>query len=270
MGIRAAIVASLCFASPALAQPNKPPTDAQKQQAGDLVKKAIAKSQAADHAGAIELYLQAYQLIPAPLLLSNIGTEYQQSQKPVEALKYFCKYLESDPTGTSADYATAQAKVLQIQLGNKDVDEKNVCKPPEPVTKPVDQPPVTPPSQLPPAAPSPKRSSLEYAGIGVGAAGVISLALGFYYGYEAKSASDKITNWPMGIPWPSDIQQEMADGHSDQTKQIAFLIIGGAAVATGGILYYLGHKSTAESAEHTVLVPVVTPGGGGLALGGTF
>ena len=45
------------------AQPTSPrPT--QKQQAGDLVKKAIAKSQAGDHALAIELYQQAYNIIP--------------------------------------------------------------------------------------------------------------------------------------------------------------------------------------------------------------
>ena len=261
----AALLASVLFASPVLGQP-KPPTDQQKQQAGDLVKKAIARSQAGDHAGAIELYLQAYQVIPAALLLSNIGSEYQQSQKPVEALKYFCKYLESDPTGTSADFATAQAKVLQIQLGNKDVDDKAVCKPPEPppAPKPVEPPPP------PVAVETPHRSNLEYAGIASGAVGVVSLALGIYFGYKAQQASDLVTNWPMGMPWPADIIQQMKDGQSEQDKQIAFLVIGGVAVVTGGVLYYLGHKRSAEPTERTVLVPVVSPGGAGLGLAGRF
>ena len=55
--------------------------------AGDLVKKAIARSQAGDHNAAIEIYLQAYTILPNPLLLSNIGAEFQQSGMPKEALK---------------------------------------------------------------------------------------------------------------------------------------------------------------------------------------
>src|SRR5690606_28536963 len=92
------VVASLLVASPALAQPAPEPTAAEKAKAGDLVKKAIAKSQSGDHAAAIELYLESYKVIPTPLLLSNIGTEYQSAQKPIEALKYFCMYLKEDPT----------------------------------------------------------------------------------------------------------------------------------------------------------------------------
>src|SRR5215218_2872589 len=116
----AAALASLLVASPVLAQPK---TDQQKQQlAGELVKKAITRSQEGDHLGAIDLYLQAYSLIPQHTLLSNVGNEYQQAQKPIEALKYFCMYLDKDPTGTNATYAQVKAKALQIELGNKNVD----------------------------------------------------------------------------------------------------------------------------------------------------
>src|SRR3954447_6077801 len=108
---------SLLTATPALTQP-KPPTAQQKQQAGDLVKQAIAKSQAGDHQAAIELYLQAYAIVPLPLLLSNLGSEYKALQKPVESLRYFCKYLEADPTGTNVAYAKAEAKLAQHDLGS--------------------------------------------------------------------------------------------------------------------------------------------------------
>ncbi|MBL9020240.1 MAG: hypothetical protein JNL83_39005 [Myxococcales bacterium] len=76
----------------AIAQPQ--PTPQQKQLVQDLVKQAIAKSQAGDHAGAIETYQKAYATSPLPTLLSNIGSEYQLASKPVEALKYFFMYLE--------------------------------------------------------------------------------------------------------------------------------------------------------------------------------
>src|SRR5258706_16365754 len=99
--LRASCVALLLMSSLAVAgnDPKPKPTQQQLQQAGDLVKKAIAKSQAGDHVLAIELYQQAYNIIPQPILLSNIGPEYQQAQQPVEAIKYICKDIESDPTG---------------------------------------------------------------------------------------------------------------------------------------------------------------------------
>ena len=74
LGPRALVVAlaSMLAAAPALAQPrkdNRPPQDV----ANDLVKQAIAKSQAGDHLAAIDLYLNAYSLIPQHILLSNVG-----------------------------------------------------------------------------------------------------------------------------------------------------------------------------------------------------
>jgi tetratricopeptide (TPR) repeat protein len=116
-------------AAPALAQPKeaKPASEKDRQIASDLVKKAIAKSSANDHAAAIKLYLQAYTLLPNSLLLSNIGAEFQQDGMPKEALEYFCKYLLEDPTGTNAPYARSQAKILSRQLGKRKVADKDVC-----------------------------------------------------------------------------------------------------------------------------------------------
>ena len=141
MGIPRRIVAALCVtllvATPVFAQPPPAPTPAQKQAAGDLTKQAIAKSQANEHEKAIELYLQAFEIVPLPVLLSNVAAEYQKLKKPVEALKYFCMYLEKDATGPSASYATAQAKLIQLEQGNKDVIDATVCEPPKPIEQSV-------------------------------------------------------------------------------------------------------------------------------------
>ena len=119
-------LALLARTSLALAQP-KPPTQQQMQQAGDLVKKAIAKSQAGDHALAIELYQQAYTIVPQPLLLSNIGSSTSRRKKPVEALKYFCKYLEADPTGANVDVRDDAGQGAADRARQHDVDDKDVC-----------------------------------------------------------------------------------------------------------------------------------------------
>ncbi|MBV8758292.1 MAG: tetratricopeptide repeat protein [Deltaproteobacteria bacterium] len=279
--------ALLLIASVASAQPQPQPSPAQKQQASNLVKQAIAKSQAGDHATAIELYLQAYALIPQPLLLSNIGSEYQQENKPVEALKYFCKYLDADPTGSNVSYATAQAKTLQLQMGNK-VDDKDVCKPK------ADAAPLPPPDTGSAAVPPPDTGSgqvtgtvdlgakpaepsggehpgkgLEYAGLGVAAVGAIGLGAGIYFGIQAKNASDTITNHKATDPWPANIKQIEADGQADENKQVELLIGGGVALVAGGVLYFIGH-SKASSAEHVSIAPVITPNGAGLAIGGSY
>lgn len=121
-----AVLAAAVATSSAQAD-NKPPSERDRQLASDLVKKAIARSQAGDHAAAIKIYLQAYTLVPNSLLLSNIGAEFQQDGLYMEALDYFCKYLEQDPAGTNAPYARSQAKILQRQLGRKRTDGGDVC-----------------------------------------------------------------------------------------------------------------------------------------------
>src|SRR4051812_30635841 len=274
-------LALVLVASTAAAQPNPSPSPAQKQQASALVKQAIAKSQAGDHATAIELYLQAYALIPQPLLLSNIGSEYQQENKAVESLKYFCKYLEADPTGSNVSYATAQAKTLQIQLGNK-VDDKDVCKPkaapppppppaPEPAPQPPPEPQVTGTTALtaPPPSDEHPGKGLQYAGLGIAGVGAIGLGVGVYFGVQAKNASDTISNHKVGDPWPANIKQIEADGQADEDKQVTLMIAGGALLVGGAVVYFIGH-ARADSHEHVSIAPVVTPNAVGFALGGSY
>lgn len=258
-------MACLLVASPALAQP----TDKQKAQAADLVKKAIAKSQANDHQAAIDLYKQAYDLNPAPPygppLLANEGNEYLAMDKPVEALKAFCAYLDADPNGGMADFARAQAKVTRDKLGDHDVALADVCKAKA-------EPPPTPPAPtpLPPPPPPPAShgmSSLQYAGIGVGAAGVIAFAIGCYYGKVALDRSNQITDQPKGMNWPDNINQIEDEGQSAENKQIALMVIGGAAVVGGVVMYVLGRHSERASTEVSI---VPTKGGGAFSFSRRF
>jgi tetratricopeptide (TPR) repeat protein len=123
----AVLLATTLLAPAARAVADGRPTERERQLASDLVKKAIARSSAGDHAGAIDLYNKAYTLVPNSLLLSNIGAEFQQDGMYREALDYFCKYLQEDPSGTNAPYAKAQAKLLQRQLGHKKAGDRDAC-----------------------------------------------------------------------------------------------------------------------------------------------
>jgi tetratricopeptide (TPR) repeat protein len=285
--LAAALLMVLAVSSPARAQP-KSPTPQQNQQAGDLVKKAIARSQAGDHLTAIDLYQQAYVIVPTPILLSNIGSEYEQAHKQVEALKYFCKYLDADPTGSNASYATAKAKALQIELGNP-VDDAGVCKPPPPppAPTPAPKPPASSPTvdqtSFEPAG-GPARDAgddhpgrvLEVTGGGIAAIGVASLAVGFVYALKAKSLNDQINNHKMSDPWPTTIDgvpigQWDTQGSDWNRNTYIFMIGGGVVAAAGIVVFIVGHgESEPVATDHVSLVPTITPGGGGLVMSGRF
>jgi hypothetical protein len=285
MGFLRAAVVLVALGQTALAQPG--PNERQRTQAGDLVKKAIAKSQGGDHATAIELYLQAYQIAPLPILLSNIATEFQQEGKPVDALKYFCWYLKDDPTGANVNYATTNVKALQIQLG-REIDEKDVCHPVEhktveptptpapPTPKPAPEPPIPAPMPPgPPPEPADARSTLQISGMAVGGAGIVAFGVGVYFGVAGYQLSNKISGHCPSTPctnaWESNIRDEENEGNSDNTKQIAFMVAGGIATAAGVALYVVGRHKREESPQQPVmLVPTGSPTSVGLALTGGF
>ncbi len=270
----AALLATLLLASPARAQQV---TDAQQRQAEKLVKAAITKSQAGEHAAAIKLYLEAYQLVPLPVLLSNVGTEYQTAKQPVEALKYYCMYLERDPTGPVATYATAQARVVQTELGNP-VTDADVCKPAPPtVTPPVVESPTPVVSEPRPVAPpdaTPGRT-MRITGLGVAAAGVVSLGVGVVFGLKAKGVSDEISDHCMARnpcpEWPANIKDREADGQRFENIQVATMIMGGALLVVGGIVYVAGRsRSQTKQAERLVVAPTASLDSFGVTLRGGF
>jgi len=276
-----ALLASFLVASPAFAEP-KGPSEKDKQFAGELVKKAIARSQAGDHAAAIEIYLQAYTIVPNPLLLPNIGAEFQQSGKPQEALHYFCLYLEKDPDGTNATFATSKAKALQIQLGNKNVDDDDVCAPPKPVKKPVKEPTKEPVKEVI-KEPAPRQpldedtassgggsSKLKYVGLVVGIAGLGAVGIGTYDGLQAKTISDQLTNHPQNTPWPDNIKDLQRRGQAYENLQIGFLAGGVALVTTGAILFFVGRSDESSRRSSDKAMVNVTPTTNGFAVFGTF
>lgn len=270
----AALCASLLIASPVLAQPGAQPTPAQKQQAGDLVKQAITKSQNKDHEGAIELYLKAYSIIPLAQLLSNIGTEYQSAQKPVEALKYFCLYLEKEPTGNLAGYASSQAKSLYFLLGGKNVEEKDVCKTPvTPTAQVTTDPQPQPPPETPPPAGRPDDNpggGLKIAGYVAGGVGLLALGTGFFFGSEAQKISDDITNHTdTTIAWRDDIKDYEAKGQRYENLQIAFLVSGGVLVIGGAALYVVGRSKKANT-ETMALRPTASANSAGVVFSGSW
>ena len=108
---------------------------------------------------------------------------------------------------------------------------------------------------------------LKLTGLVVGGVGVVSLGLGLYFGYEAGKISDDISNHKdTTVQWRSDIVAYQDRGQRDEYLQITLLIVGGAALATGGFLYVKGRSKSSE----VTVAPTASTNSAGLSLSGSF
>lgn len=232
----------------------------------------MSKAKAGQHEDAIALYSEAYVIAPLSLLLTNIGSEYKELDRKEDALKYFCRYLEQDPTGNNAEFARDSATAMWSALSNgKAPLESEVCTvPPMPVVTPVV--PVTPPVQLnaPVATDAHPGKKLKIAGLALAGVGVLGLVIGGYYGYKGLSVADDINNHKGGwTDGDGGILAAQERGHRYNKLQAVFMITGGVLLISGVAEYMLG-RSRANSAEHVAVAPVVSSDSAGLVLGGSF
>lgn len=95
---------SIADAQPTPAAP-LPPSASRQAEAKKLTDEAIAAESNKYYNTAIALYKQAYQLVPHPTLIFNVGQAYMLSGNYPEAVKYFRYYLAHNPNGPAAPIA---------------------------------------------------------------------------------------------------------------------------------------------------------------------
>ncbi|HEX2869869.1 MAG TPA: hypothetical protein VHP33_01410 [Polyangiaceae bacterium] len=153
------------------------------------------------------------------------------------------------------------------------------------VTEPAQPPPAAPqpapvvaaPKQPGPASalPAPANAGLpptRVAAIAAAGAGVLGLGLGMYFLSKKNSTlSERDGICPSGKGCEPGTNARLADlteqARSQQKAQIAFMAVGGAALALGGVLWFLPKRARSEE-RAAYLVPVVQPSGGGFVFGG--
>jgi hypothetical protein len=167
--------------------------------------------------------------------------------------------------GPQADQAHVAVPVLEDEPA-----PSTAAVTPAPAAAP---PPVAapPPPQAPPAEPGASGSSQRTAGLVVGGLGVVGVALGSVFGVSALSkASDAKTLCPSAPNCTSAAGvQDNSDAKSSATVSTIAMIAGGAAVATGAVLYFTAPKRR-PSPSALNLGPAVGPGQVGLRLGGAW
>jgi tetratricopeptide (TPR) repeat protein len=252
-------------ATPVAAQPDP----SRRSKAKALTERGIAKVHAGEYSAAIELYQQAFDLSSEAILLSNIGSAYQSLGELRSALRFFCRYLDAEPTGKLASFAREQANQLATDLG-----EATPC--------------AKAPVKVATAEVTTERSATQRSAAGSGAAAMsqtgplpaamrvsglvlltgagVSLGVGGYYGWVGKRASDVISG--NTDEWTDAELRQQAIGERANRRMAIFLIGGGATALTGTVLYFWG-RSLARK-RRLAIVPWLTPTAPGLAVVGAF
>ena len=153
-----------------------------------------------------------------------------------------------------------------------------------PALQVVPAPQLLPPAAVPaPMPPAPALKSAQasaglpptrVAAIAAAGAGVLSMGVGVYFLSKKNStltARDAIC--PSGKGCEPGTNARLADmtqqATNQQKAQIAFMAVGGVALALGGVLWFLPKRKQPDE-QASYLVPVVEPFGGGVVLGGSL
>jgi len=236
-----------------------------KGKAENPEKEAKKACAAGDHAKGVEILADLYVQTNDATFIFNQGRCYEQNHQWTRAIDRFREFLLKAADGSPDASADAEKHIAKCKSYLADDEGKTAVSPP-PATGPVvvvPPSPVSPPVQVmssqPMVAPPPSAmtsSALPTAGIVVGGVGLASLVTAVVLNVKANQSANA------------------GDGSSQKSYKNGALIcygVGGAAVATGIVLYLVGHKRSSESSSAGVaLLPTWTPGGAALVLGGEF
>lgn len=195
---------------------------------------------------AIEEFKRAYEISPAPGLLFNIAQAYRAKKDRESALYFYTTYLREDPQAPERAYVEARMSELR---GSEAPSERPMPPPP-------------PPAPIAPPAPAPRRDDpghgLKMAGLISAAGGAVFLGAAAVLAVRSSSASDEISQaFAMHEAWSPHLADVYADGQNQATAAWIVGAVGAAALATGGVLYYLGAR------ERPVTIVAGTARGGG-------
>lgn len=220
---------------------------------------------------ALREYQRAYDLEPTPALLFNIAQVYLLSGDPEKALEHYHEYVVLEPEGEVSDLARQRIAEIERELGQAAPEDLEV---PEGADEAgtgqgaEQTPAVDAAAEKAPAERASPGRGLRLAGMVTAGLGLVSVGFGFKFGHDASSAQDKIESQPDGVPWTFD--DLYAEGEAASRNMWISYGVGAAAVITGGVLYYLGHKAGRSGERQLAIVPAWGASGSGLVLVGGF
>ncbi len=176
---------------------------------------------------AIAAYREAYMILPSPGVLFNLGQAHRLKGDCVAAASSYRGFLRTEPEGPPRRLAEAQLA---------DVEK---CA-----------------REAPPRFTSSASGgrSLRGAGLAAAVGGGVLLGAGMYFAIDSGRASSEVERHYAGGGRWADIAGTDARGKRSSDYAIALGASGGAALATGTVLYLLGVRSDRAATEPKVWV----------------
>lgn len=216
-------------------------------KARELADKGRAAHEAGDYATAIAAFKEAYVLAPSPGLLFNIAQAYRLAGNCDEAAWMYRRFLDTNPIGGHRRLAESQLAVVEkCGTGGLRVTA------PEPRRDDARVPEAS--LALTADLPAGGRSAtLKKLGIGTAIGGGMLLAGAAVFALDAHDASSTVEDTYKHGGKGSDVKDVEARGKRSATLATGLGIGGGIAVATGAVLYAVGHHY--EPAQHVAVTP---------------
>ena len=283
------LAAALLASSTVAAQPAKTDasqTDEQKKaEAKALYDKGINHYNLGEFDPAIAAFRQAYAISSAPGLLFNIAQAFRLKKDYDQASYFYTTYLRLKPDAPNR--ADVEARIAEMKTAIE--EQKKIGNSPPTGTMSPDGDTGTTGTKPPTTTPLPKvvatqdptvteepvdqvetraspGATMKTAGLVMVGAGGVLIITGIIFGQMASSAESDLNKLNMGGTWTQDQQDTYDAGERNNKIAIGSLIVGGAAVATGAALYFLGRSK--DSAASVAIVP--TKGGTSVAVGWQF
>jgi len=270
------------------------------QEARALTSEATIEYNVGRFEQALNLYTKAYERLPKPALLFNLGQCQRQLGHHERALFFFHGYLREKPDAPNralveqliedsqrqldaqreaeahSDHARNdwQAAEAQSRLAQAAEAQKLAAEAAARNAPPAAPTPAAPSASRPPAATEvsapaspPSSSFVHVAGFALAGAGVLAVGAGVYAGLRSASLANQIStlSTQQGT-WSPQYQSDYDSGKSLATVANVLYVSGAAAIATGIVLAWVGWPKSAGATAS--LAPL--PGGASIDLVGRF
>jgi len=265
VGLAVALALSLSGARAALAQRASGPAAGgagDQAEAEKRFQQAEALYRRGQYLAAAAEYQAAFDLSGLPGLLYNVAQSYRLGGEKEKAVASYRLFLERAPDHQLAQVARGHLEALERELA--------AAKPTtQPATPPGGGEEAARPDVVATSPPAPRRGrGLELAGLVTGGAGLVALGVALHYGIEARKASDAISDNREG--WSQSLLDRYDEGESAETRMFVLSGVGAAALATGGVLYYLGWRAGRAEPAAVSVGAAGGSGAAGLSLRGRF
>jgi hypothetical protein len=196
----------------------------------------------AEYAAAIANWKESYLLSSEPLLLFNIGQAARLAGDCAQANRFYLNYQRVEPNPPNrTELALAMQKCVGVEPSTGDS-----ATPPTPTGDPTTDSPRPPPPPRPePIETPPSRDlgkRLRLIGIVVAGTGGVAGVITLMSAITARDRARTVENQLDGTTWSKGLGDTQRSGQEAETRAQVFGVIGIAAVATGGLLWWFGHQ----------------------------